>query len=252
MSELLEAALAYAGRGWPVLACARKIPRTRHGVRDASTDPDVIRKWWETWPLADVGVATGAPGPQVVDVDTPRAVPDLVAALDVTEAARSATARGLHFWFAGVDAGTVAHDWGEVRGRGSYVVAPPSQHPEGRAYVWLQEPNGTLPALPKALRTTSGTAGRGEHHAPAARLPHGQRHPYLKDFAVRLVRAGVTDEQRLLAHLRAEFDLSCEPDPVPPPGALEALARWGAGTAIAQRERAAADGEWTLCVRRSR
>jgi hypothetical protein len=118
--------------------------------------------------------------------------------------------------------------------------------------VWLLEPNGHLPPLPEALRTTSGAAGRDEHRAPAARVPHGQRHPYLKDFAVRLVRAGVTDERRLLVHLRAEFELSCEPLPTPRAGALEALARWAGRTGIAQRERCVGDAYEVFKARHTR
>lgn len=34
----------------------------------------------------------------------------------------------------------------------------------------------------------------------AVRWLHDERHPYLRDFIVRLARAGVTDERRLLAH----------------------------------------------------
>src|ERR1700684_1789951 len=65
--SLLEAALQYAGRGWPVFplhtptlngcSCGDpecegvgKPPRTRHGLSDASTDPAKIRAWWARWP----------------------------------------------------------------------------------------------------------------------------------------------------------------------------------------------------------
>ena len=50
----LRQALAFAGRGWPVLPCqpGQKTPATRHGVRDASTDPgryrpDPVTTWWK-------------------------------------------------------------------------------------------------------------------------------------------------------------------------------------------------------------
>jgi hypothetical protein len=48
---------------------AGKAPLTRHGLHDASTDPDVLRRWWARWPGANVAIATGAPGPDVLDVD---------------------------------------------------------------------------------------------------------------------------------------------------------------------------------------
>jgi hypothetical protein len=57
--------------GWPVLPCrsGTKEPSIRHGFRDATIDPDQIRAWWERWPDANLAIATGAPGPDVLDVD---------------------------------------------------------------------------------------------------------------------------------------------------------------------------------------
>jgi hypothetical protein len=87
---LRDAALAYARRGWPVIplhhlaakagagcSCpwpdcgsAGKHPRTVHGLKDASTDPDQIRRWWTRWPKANIGVVTGkASGFIVLDID---------------------------------------------------------------------------------------------------------------------------------------------------------------------------------------
>ena len=63
-------ALAYASRGWPVFPCKPdKKPYTEHGFLDATTDPDVIRAWWTKWPDAQIGVACGASGLVVVDLD---------------------------------------------------------------------------------------------------------------------------------------------------------------------------------------
>ena len=65
------AALAYAAAGWPVFPCKpdQKAPDTAHGFKDATTDPAVIRRWWRPWPDRNVAIATGAPGPDVLDVD---------------------------------------------------------------------------------------------------------------------------------------------------------------------------------------
>jgi hypothetical protein len=67
----LRQALAYAAAEWPVFRCKpdQKAPDTPHGFKDATTDPAVIRQWWQARPDGNVAIATGAPGPDVLDVD---------------------------------------------------------------------------------------------------------------------------------------------------------------------------------------
>src|SRR5690606_31866218 len=49
-----------------------KHPRTAHGLKDATTDPEQLQRWWAQWPSANVGLATGAvSGLFVIDVDGP-------------------------------------------------------------------------------------------------------------------------------------------------------------------------------------
>ena len=88
MTDLLQAARAFAARGWPVFpchtptpgggcscrqACGRvgKHPRTKHGLKDATTDEATICRWWTMWPQANIGIATGAvSGLVVLDEDS--------------------------------------------------------------------------------------------------------------------------------------------------------------------------------------
>jgi hypothetical protein len=65
----LEHGLRLAQKGNAVFPCDNdKRPFTAHGFKDASNDPDLIRRWWTRWPNALIGVPTGIKF-CVVDVD---------------------------------------------------------------------------------------------------------------------------------------------------------------------------------------
>ncbi len=171
----LDYALAYARSDWPVLPlhapadgapcdCGRpdcsspgKHPRTEHGLKDASTDPEIIRAWWATWPAANVGIRTGGAARLVVlDVDGPEGEESLRKLLEGRELPATKTARtgggGRHLLFrapAGVEIGNAVRLLGleglDVRGEGGYIVAAPSRHVSGGLYEWLRGDDGNYP-----------------------------------------------------------------------------------------------------------
>jgi len=75
LSVLGRKALAYARQGQPVFPCepGGKRPLGRfapNGFKDATTDPDTIRRWWLETPDANIAVPTGLPTTAtVLDVD---------------------------------------------------------------------------------------------------------------------------------------------------------------------------------------
>ena len=143
---------------------AGKHPRIAGGFRGASTDPEKIREWWERWPDSNIGGATGH-GLHVIDVDGPEGATSieawrLPATLTVT------TGRGKHYFFSeppGFSAGCTQGSKGDqltpralgpgidTRGRGGYVVLPPSRHVSGVRYQ-LTNPDVDFAPLPDAVQ----------------------------------------------------------------------------------------------------
>jgi hypothetical protein len=183
--QLRDAALGYASQGIPVLPLHYPLPHHRgvqpvtddgwlahiavaagcscrdphcgqvakhplgvlvpHGVKEATTNRARVLAWWTQQPQANIGLATG----------------------------------GWHFYLAPTGLGNVAPrdleqvDW---RGRGGYVVAPPSRHRSGHRYRWvagrdLDTPLAGVPA-PLLERLQHRQADRP---APVSSAPIGDR-----------------------------------------------------------------------------
>jgi len=105
-------------------------------------DDDHIMRWWQKWPKANVGIATGALSDLgVVDIDNEQGKKNILELLGSDwKAPLAKTPRGgAHIYFrndkriknkVGVIPGT------DFRGEGGYVVAPPSVGANGKFYEW--------------------------------------------------------------------------------------------------------------------
>ena len=144
-SPVLEHALTCARRGWPVFPCqpGRKTPATPHGYLDASTDPRQITAWFGRHPDRNLAVATGLPGPDVLDVDVRSSGSGYPALRELARAGLTQNAAawvrtpggGVHGYFVGSwqRCGHLAACHLDFRSAGGYVLAPPSVV-DGRPY----------------------------------------------------------------------------------------------------------------------
>jgi putative DNA primase/helicase len=171
-SNQLSRALQYAGYGWPVLPlygitkdghcacktgkeCKRpaKHPRTRNGVHDATTDPSQIKKWWEKWPNANIGLAAGkVSGIIVIDIDprhngteTLKMLEDKFGRLPKTITSHTGGG-GEHRIFKYPPFDVKSDTTGKVFGPGvdlisdgAFFVAPRSRHVSGKHYFWVKD-----------------------------------------------------------------------------------------------------------------
>jgi hypothetical protein len=158
--ERLGQALAYAAAGWPVFParpdnpecqggpgceCKQPFPGSR-GCRGASASPRLIRAWWQARPDANVAIATGSPGPDVLDVDVKPDGSGFPAFNRLKQAGLLAGALalvrtpsgGLHAYYLGTGQpnGKLPAHHLDFRGDGGYVLAPPSRV-HGKPYELL-------------------------------------------------------------------------------------------------------------------
>ncbi len=123
------------------------VPR---GVLEASTDPAVIRSWWDKMPDANIGIATGkASNLVVLDVDG-RTGEATLADLEKKHGPlpptwQVKTGKGRHLYFvypkdaAKVKSVARSKLGLDVRADGGYVLAPPSLHASGHRYVVVDD-----------------------------------------------------------------------------------------------------------------
>jgi Bifunctional DNA primase/polymerase, N-terminal len=179
---MLRQALAYARHGWPVFPCVpgEKNPATRSGFHDATTDEQQITEWFGRGFRWNLAIATGAPGPDVLDIDqhgpagngfTALARLRRAGLLDGASAYIGTPSGGLHAYFAGSDQrnGHLPCQHLDFRSAGGYVLAPPSQV-DGKPYQLVNKPGGRggldWDAVTRLLEPQRHQQRSGSRHQP--------------------------------------------------------------------------------------
>jgi putative DNA primase/helicase len=170
--NLFNAALCYARKGWPVIpvysvcngvcACRKGLTCDAPGKHPyhsswgtiASTDPEVIKEWWDHSCVgANIGVLTGLKSRIFcLDVDVPRLdaniskngparlaeLINLHGELPITGKVSTGSG-GSHYFFEMPSNAEFKKEIApglDIKANGGFVVAPPSIHKSGNLYTW--------------------------------------------------------------------------------------------------------------------
>jgi hypothetical protein len=163
-----------ASRGWPIFplcfpnylhrcGCGHnhlsrdigKAPLTRHGNKDATTDPDTIRQWLTRYGDPNWGIDLSGAGLLVIAPDSPQWLAKFQEnGLPPTVTIQSGGGEGhQHFYYQRPEGCPIHRSCrtGEydILSNG-YVVAPPSMHQSGNRYQWVRRPllHDPLPLAP--------------------------------------------------------------------------------------------------------
>lgn len=162
-NSILKFALDYAAQGFAVFPCKNKNgvkkPITPNGFYGASTDPEVITKWWTKNPSALIATPTGETTKIfVLDIDCKNNVngfnslDSLIAEHGPLPTTRrvSTPSGGEHVYFkhpgskVKTNAGVLAPGL-DVRGDGGYIILPPSQIGQNSYTMLNDEPIAEAP-----------------------------------------------------------------------------------------------------------
>lgn len=164
-SNMREAALFYLRRGWsvfPISPVSKKPLVDWYEFQERHATEREIDQWWRKFPSAGVGIVTGKiSGLVVLDVDPKHGadVNYIYKTFPSSIVAKTGGGGG-HFYYRYPEGEDIRNSVGkkngvqtgyDVRANGGYVVAPPSLHPSGRRYEWLETAKKASPVPAKLL-----------------------------------------------------------------------------------------------------
>ncbi len=215
---MLDVALSCIERGWYVFPCkpGAKEPLVPGGFKAATNSENKIHEWWTKWPKANVGIATGASGLTVLDIDHGlTSVVDLrnyQTANGLPETYTVRTGRGdgfgVQLYYSGEGLKSIAWEdvqafpetvRGDVRGGSGYVLAAGSLHPSGAFYEALVEaPIASVPDFVRALKpapVSVNFGGTNEAFQDDGGPIIGSRNVKMASVLGRLRRQGYDDDR---------------------------------------------------------
>lgn len=156
VEALAQSAAYYASMGWPVFPCVPgdKTPMVKDWPNRATDKVATVEAWWRGCPDANIGLATGHKF-DVFDVDGPpkKGFESLAELREVwcemgtpmptCHAVVLTGSGGRHMYVPVHPGATIGKEFApglDYRGRGGYVIAPPSRLKGGARYKWVTAP----------------------------------------------------------------------------------------------------------------
>ena len=218
----IDAALEYASWGWwvfPLLPNA-KIPATLHGFKDATTDKEKIKKWWEKNPELNIGGVSGKESVLIVfDID-PRngGEEDWAQWLDENEGKLNGmmqlTAGGGYHYLCEYDERIRTcklTDGIDLLSDGHYFVVSPSVV-NNKSYEWELSSSpfdGVAPSVIPNSWIEKITNNKKEKSEQSSGLIQGNRNTGLTSLAGAMRNYGMT-ESEILAAISVANETRCE------------------------------------------
>jgi archaellum biogenesis ATPase FlaH len=155
----LEKLKKYRGYGFSVMPIKRKSKKAFIKWKEFQAKRPTKRQlkaWAEDYPDANIAIITGkVSGVVVVDADSDKGM-KLIKKIGLPKNTPTvSTNRGEHYYFRYPDCDVPSKKFKklglDIQSDGSYVMAPPSEHPDGGTYKWKVDLMAELPELPKKL-----------------------------------------------------------------------------------------------------